>query len=866
MSKRLTFLLLILLGAVLLLAHTTHAQVKLLATKIEMNGEVKLAWTKPANGNNTTQYSLYRALLPDTTGIVIKTTLDTSFVDHVPPMISPLPQVYAYRIVAKTGLSVEMSNVAFASVPGVPLVGAFRLEGKLDNGKVKLYWMQPSVGTVSYYLVYRGLLGDNGVMNTKIDSTTNLWSVTDAPVVNDPMSPVTFVYSVKAKLNSGEVITSTTVQITIHPRLNKDEIKFTSVPNIYAQINIPYQYTAHAVSSDPTAVIKYYPQSLSGTVGSPFKIDSMTGVVNWTPTVKGNIKIAIIAASNKGGTAKQEFLVTVAGGNGIIQGKVTDTVPAPNTTSIANVIIEVFKTENNNTVSFAYSAKTDNNGNYYINHVDPGVYKIKANAPSAKYQSQWYEGKRDVSQANPVTVKESTTDGPTIVPIKLRGGVMNVTRINVAGSVTDSAGIAINDAECRVIFVRAEFALNLGGGMGIGIENFRQYFDFNRQNDYRLEGKSEFVFHAKVDSLGKYKVALPPGGYIAFARAKGYAVEFYNEQSNILAAEVIRVQNDTSGIGFTLSPLPPVVLGAIAGTVADSVNNIFVPARVIAFRDGWRFNDNQKIGRVYVTDTDSTGAFVFGDVLPGTYVVMAIPLGNYAPAFYSTDTVNYRWKRATKIAVNGNNVDNINIYVKAFGPAANGFTAITGTVNIGGGNGMMYGYNRTGAIVYAYRDGRVVGYSFTNPEGRYAITGLTPGQYSVFVDKTGFEESTTSSVTASYDLSGNPMSGTADFSINAMMNVQVNTSEIPTQYVLEQNYPNPFNPSTTIAFSLPSAGKTTLSVYNVVGQKMETLIDGYKEAGQYTVTFDASHLSTGVYFYRLEAGTYSVVKKMLLLK
>jgi protocatechuate 3,4-dioxygenase beta subunit len=868
MNKRLTLLLLILLGAVIFLAHTAQSQIKLVATKIEMNGEVKLAWTKPLSADNTTQYTLYRALLPDTTAIIVTTTSDTAFVDHVPPVLTPLPQAFAYKVVAKTGAVIEVSNIALASVPGVPMIGSFRLEGKIEDGKVKLLWQQPTMGNVSYYLVYRGFLGDNGLMHVKIDSTVNQWSVTAAPM---PDVQTTYVFYVKAKLTTGETIISTTLQLTIYPFRNRDDVKFTSVPNPYGQKDVKYQYTAHAVSSDPAAVIWYsgsaYNQ-MGWTVMEKFAVDSVSGAVDWTPLLKGSYKVTIVARSNKNGVAKQEFIVFVSGGNGIIQGKVTDTVSIPNAAPIPNTIIEVFKTENNNSLSFAYAARTDNNGNYRISRVDPGVYKIKANAPSGKYQSQWYDGQRDVSQANPVTVEDSSKNGPTIVSFKLRGGNINAPRVSVSGTVKDSAGLAINGSDCHVAFVRAEFALNLSGGMGIGIENFRKYFDFNRQGDFRLEGNSEFVFKAKVDSIGRYTVKLPPGGYIALARAKGYAVEFYNEQINILTADVIRVQNDTSGIGFTLSPLPPVVLGAISGKVLDSVNNVIVPSRVIAFRDGWRFNDKHRISRVYVTDTDSTGAYLFNDVLPGMYVVMALPLGNYAPAFYSTDTVNYRWKRATKVEVNetGNSVDNINIYVRLLGPSAAGFTAITGTVNVSGGNGMMNGSSRAGATVYAYRNGEIVGYSFTNPEGRYAITGLAPGQYSVFVDKVGYNESSTSTVSASYDMSGNPLAGSADFSINAVLAVTVNTTVVPADYTLEQNYPNPFNPSTTIRFSLPNAGRATLKIYNVVGQETATLIDGYKDAGQYAVTFDAARYSSGVYFYRLETGSFHQVKKMLLIK
>jgi hypothetical protein len=90
--------------------------------------------------------------------------------------------------------------------------------------------------------------------------------------------------------------------------------------------------------------------------------------------------------------------------------------------------------------------------------------------------------------------------------------------------------------------------------------------------------------------------------------------------------------------------------------------------------------------------------------------------------------------------------------------------------------------------------------------------------------------------------------------------------DIPLVYTLEQNYPNPFNPTTTIKFSLPKTSNATLTVYNILGQKVATLFDGRMNAGVQAVRFDATMLSSGVYIYRLEAGDFRSQKKMMLLK
>jgi len=89
---------------------------------------------------------------------------------------------------------------------------------------------------------------------------------------------------------------------------------------------------------------------------------------------------------------------------------------------------------------------------------------------------------------------------------------------------------------------------------------------------------------------------------------------------------------------------------------------------------------------------------------------------------------------------------------------------------------------------------------------------------------------------------------------------------LPNAYHLSQNYPNPFNPTTTIEFSLRQDGRTVLEVFNILGQVVARPIDGELKAGAYQVQFNASGLSSGLYFYRLRSGSFVDTKKMLLLK
>ena len=111
----------------------------------------------------------------------------------------------------------------------------------------------------------------------------------------------------------------------------------------------------------------------------------------------------------------------------------------------------------------------------------------------------------------------------------------------------------------------------------------------------------------------------------------------------------------------------------------------------------------------------------------------------------------------------------------------------------------------------------------------------------------------------------------ADESNGRMDNIEVEIiyeeySAFPLDYLLEQNFPNPFNPNTKIKFSIPKSDLVQIKVYDILGNAIKTLLNEHKQTGVYEVEFDASYLSSGVYFYRMITGSYSETKKMILLR
>jgi hypothetical protein len=655
-------------------------------------------------------------------------------------------------------------------------------------------------------------------------------------------------------------------QISPFPPIKVDQVKFTSQPPTNGLAGVAYTYTAKAISGDSTAKIWYAPYQLMLAIFSPsykYTVDSATGLLTFIPQVKGWYTLGVIAHSTKGGSAIQFIYLTVTGGNGIVQGRVTDTLNA----GIKGAVVELYKTETTTSTgsisssifgyswvfqgdgSFSFFTVTDASGNYRITDIDPGKYKIQIISPSRLYESQWYDGKSTAADALVKEIKDSVT---VLVNVVLRGGAAAQPKVSVSGSVKDTLKNPIKKAE--IIFVNSNFALNANDS----VDDFRKYFDINAGIlDCRIDGSSQQVIHILDSTNGTFNASIPPGSYIVFAKADGYVTEFYQEQSSILLATTIVVNQNTpvTNINFTLAPVPPVVLGSISGSVKDSSKGVGIPSRIIV-------SNVLKLTHAYVIDTDSLGAYAVTKIPPGTYYVLAVPLGNYAPSYYTNDTSSIRWNKASKIVVNGNNVFGITIYVHHLAVSTSGYAGVGGTVrSIGKTSTAM-----PGAFVYAIKNNQIAGYSITNNMGVFTIDGLAPGSYSVTVDNLGSTEPTASTASVSYTSTGSPVAATVNFSLTSATSVETPPSVQPVDFTLSQNYPNPFNPSTTINYTIQQPGMVILKVYNLVGQEIQTLVSAYQATGRYQVTLNAQNLSSGVYFYRLQSTNNTLMRKMILLR
>ena len=106
-----------------------------------------------------------------------------------------------------------------------------------------------------------------------------------------------------------------------------------------------------------------------------------------------------------------------------------------------------------------------------------------------------------------------------------------------------------------------------------------------------------------------------------------------------------------------------------------------------------------------------------------------------------------------------------------------------------------------------------------------------------------------------------------DYVDQTIVGIDPQSNVIPDRFSLYQNYPNPFNPSTTIKFDIPKQSIVTMKIYDIAGREVARLLNSVQyNAGAYAINFDASYLASGVYFYRIEAGDFVEIKKMMLIK
>jgi uncharacterized delta-60 repeat protein len=174
-----------------------------------------------------------------------------------------------------------------------------------------------------------------------------------------------------------------------------------------------------------------------------------------------------------------------------------------------------------------------------------------------------------------------------------------------------------------------------------------------------------------------------------------------------------------------------------------------------------------------------------------------------------------------------------------------------------------------GKILLVGEGNNQAGLARLNPDGSPDTTFATDGWFMINLNNnSGTHYLTTCIPLANGDILAAGYDG--DFLIVKLTQnptgIDDNNLNQPNDFALYQNYPNPFNPTTSIQYQVSSISKVTLKIYDVLGNEIAVLVNAEKEKGVHTVNFDASNLSSGIYFYRIHAGSFNQVKKMLLIR
>jgi len=292
---------------------------------------------------------------------------------------------------------------------------------------------------------------------------------------------------------------------------------------------------------------------------------------------------------------------------------------------------------------------------------------------------------------------------------------------------------------------------------------------------------------------------------------------------------------------------------SLTGSVANSEGTM-VGAMVLAINLDDPKNRSRNNLRVFTEN----GEFSFEQLVPGKYVLFAVPESGYMPTFYHENGIQTNmWQEATTLTLEDNsNLTGINFVLTEL-PL---FTEHLPT-NIFGVVRDEEELPLSDALISVYNpQNELVNYSVTDESGEFNVGGLEPGSYKVTCSAYGLLYEEKSEIEVNID--GNDPGLT--FTVDEVVSVENNNT--PVEFNLAQNYPNPFNPTTTISFTIKEQTSAELKVYDILGAEIKTIINDQFNPGNYQVNFDATDLPSGIYIYQLKTNRFIQSRKMLLMK
>ncbi|NOX19244.1 MAG: T9SS type A sorting domain-containing protein [Chlorobi bacterium] len=386
-----------------------------------------------------------------------------------------------------------------------------------------------------------------------------------------------------------------------------------------------------------------------------------------------------------------------------------------------------------------------------------------------------------------------------------------------------------------------------------GLGNSKLYFFYD----------GNFLLDSTVTDInGDYSKGLPDGDYLIAASHDNYYMQFAYGKKSILDADFISVQHESmTTVNFVLEPEVETNI-SVSGVVVDNTNSSGLAKSVVIVTTGKHTptkaaypTDGEE--RTYAAITNSDGSYELKNIMSGTYYIQAFS-GFLSPGYYNDENhVVHLWQDADTLEV-FSSMNGRDVFLEPDssygGGEANGAVFYNGPNSEPVDDVVLYAINLNTDKIYSY--------NFSADQGEFIVNDLPYGEYKLVSEKIGYPNAESdpfeisSSQTVISDI-------TLTIPVTSVEYVDAETGK----FILMQNYPNPFNPSTEILYQLPERNYVSLKVYDILGNVIATLDDGVKPAGIYRATFAAdSKLSSGIYFYTLEAGNFIQTKKMILLR
>ena len=259
--------------------------------------------------------------------------------------------------------------------------------------------------------------------------------------------------------------------------------------------------------------------------------------------------------------------------------------------------------------------------------------------------------------------------------------------------------------------------------------------------------------------------------------------------------------------------------------------------------------------------TSSTGAYIINTTDDKKCQLIAVPdspNSDYVPTFYP----NYIESHRGYVIYPSDMPENLLI-----NPVLDGLntTVAGGTDVLIQGHINVVNISGISSYIYVMNGDKVISYHSINSNGDFSFTEKLNTRSTVLISTLGYKDVSLSYATNTQAYDGMPVWG-----INVTMEAISGNGSVVTPSTnvlkLNQNFPNPFNPTTNISFNVPYEGLVKVSVYDLSGRMVADLVNEYKNAGSYSVTFNASALSSGIYYYSIEAGSSKITKQMMLIK